>query len=88
MSTSDDKIEPEFSERMRSIAAALDELFNGEVKGAERKVGFFLLVFPFGEEAKGRANYISNGGSRKDIAVLMKEMAARFEGQPEMKGRG
>jgi hypothetical protein len=42
-------------------------------------------VFPFGD--KGRANFISNGADRKDIVVLFKEIIARFEGQPEMKGR-
>ena len=27
-----------------------------------------------------------NGAKREDIVTLMKEMIARFEGQPEMKG--
>jgi hypothetical protein len=88
VSTPDDKIEQEYVGVMSDLAFALDRAFNGEATGAARKTGFFLLVFPYGEEAKGRANYISNGGDRKDIATLMREMAARFEGQPEMTGRG
>jgi hypothetical protein len=52
----------------------------------ERETGFVLLVFPFGEK-EGRANFISNGADRKDIVTLFREMIARFEGQPEMKGR-
>lgn len=35
----------------------------------------------------GRCNYISNGADRNDVVVLMKEMIARFEGQPKMSGR-
>jgi hypothetical protein len=45
-----------------------------------------LLVFPFGDAEGNRCNFISNGADRKDIVVLFKEMIARFEGQPEMKG--
>jgi hypothetical protein len=43
------------------------------------------MVFPYGDHS-GRCNYISNGADRKDVVTLMKEMIARFEGQPEMKG--
>ena len=43
------------------------------------------MVFPF-EGFEGRANYISNA-SRKDIIVLLKEQLARFQGQPDIKGR-
>jgi hypothetical protein len=71
---------------MVGVAKALDETFNGEEKGQDRKTGFVLLVFPFGE-GEGRCNYISNGASRDDIVVMLKEQIKRFEGQPEMKGR-
>lgn len=76
---------------MNAIAAQLDELFNNGAKGNDRKIGFVLLAFPYsppgmiqpaGEEL--RCNYISNGADRKDMACLMREMAARFEGQPAM----
>jgi hypothetical protein len=81
----DAPIEPKYTKQMEGIAQALDEVFNRNAKGADRKVGFVLLVYPFGEK-EGRCNFISNGADRKDIVVLFKEMIKRFEGQPEMKG--
>lgn len=91
----DQPIEPEYVEKMNALAAAIDELFNGDtamprrtMRKDERKTGFVLLVFPFGEEATGRCNFISNGADRRDIVALFKEMIARFEGQPELKGHG
>jgi hypothetical protein len=84
---SDAEIEPQYREKMREIARILDAVFNSDAKGNERKTGFVLLLFPFGEAEEGRTNYISNGADRKDIAILFREMAARFEGQPELQGR-
>lgn len=83
----DAPIEDAYIREMNTIARALDEMFNGEAHGADRKTGFVLLVYPFGEAgASNRCNFISNGADRKDIVALFKEMIARFEGQPEMKG--
>jgi hypothetical protein len=82
----DAPIEAEFREKMNAVAAALDELFNGDVKGPARQTGFVLLVFPFGE-GEGRCNFISNGADRRDIVTMFKEMIKRFEGQPEVEGR-
>ena len=81
----DAPIEPAYRDTMNRVAGALDEAFNGVAKGQDRKVGFVLLVFPFGAD-DGRCNYISNGASREDIIIMMREQIARFEGQPEMKG--
>jgi len=81
----DAPIETQFRETMNRVAGALDEAFNGGAKGADRKVGFVLLVFPFGEH-EGRCNYISNGADRRDVATMLKEQAKRFEGQPDMEG--
>lgn len=73
---------------MNAIAVQLDELFNQGAKGHDRKIGFVLLAFPYSPPGtiqpseEPRCNYISNGANRKDIACLMREMAARFEGQP------
>lgn len=83
----DAPIEQQYIDMMNAVARAIDEMFNGELKGDARKTGFVLMVFPFGEDVEGRCNYISNGADRDDVVVLMKEMIARFEGQPEMKGR-
>ena len=82
----DAPIQDEYRARMNSVAHALDTVFNGSDRGAARETGFVLMVFPFGDAAGARCNYVSNGADRKDIVTLMKEMVARFEGQPEMRG--
>ena len=82
----DAPIEAEYHEKMTAIGQALDELLNGQIGGPDREVGFVLMVFPFGDKS-GRCNYMSNGADRRDIITLMKEMIARFEGQPEVGGR-
>lgn len=79
----DAPIEPKHHDQMNALARALDEIFNGAAKGADRKTGFVLLVFPFGNE-DGRCNYISNGADRRDIVTMFKEQIKRFEGQPDM----
>jgi len=43
-------------------------------------------MFPFDTPEGARTNYISNA-DRRDIVVALKEIVARFEGQPELKGR-
>lgn len=85
-SLGDGPIEQAQHNNMNAVAGALDQIFNGDAKGSEREWGFVLMVFPFGS-GDGRCNYISNGADRGDIVVLMKEMIARFEGQPEVSGR-
>lgn len=81
-------IEPQHHAQMNALAEAIDEVFNGKAKHPNKKTGFVLLVFPFGDAKDGRANYISNGANRKDIAILFREMAARFDGMPSMEGMG
>jgi hypothetical protein len=81
----DAPIEQAYRDQMNAVASSLDQVFNGDARGDERKVGFVLLLFEFGEK-EGRCNFISNGADRKDIVTLFKEMIKRFEGQPEMKG--
>jgi hypothetical protein len=84
----DRPIQQEYYEMMNAVAAALDKTFNRELKGKARTTGFVLLVYPFENMEKGdaRCNFISNGADRKDVVALMKEMIARFEGQPQMDG--
>lgn len=76
----DQPIQKEYEDKMVAVAKAIDELFNGATQGPDRKVGFALLVFPFGEK-EGRCNYISNGANRKDIVRLMEEQIKRFKEQ-------
>lgn len=82
----DGPIQPEYAEQMQEMARALDQFFNGNKRGQDRETGFVLMVFPFGDRS-GRCNYISNGADRNDVITLMKEMIARFEGQPEQSGQ-
>lgn len=81
----DAPIEAGLIEQMNGLARGIDKIFNGDARGAERKTGFVLLVFPF-EGHDGRCNYISNGADRKDIVALFREQIRRFEGAPEAKG--
>lgn len=78
----DAPIEAEYHRLMTEVAGMLDEAFNGQRGGPGRKTGFVLMLFPFGDTS-GRCNYISNGADRRDVISLMREMVARFEGQPE-----
>jgi len=72
--------------QMNTLAASLDKAFNGDKRGRDKTTGFVLLMFPFGAEEGARTNYISNA-DRRDIVVALKEIVARFEGQPAIKGR-
>ena len=83
----DAPIEPQYEAQMKHLARSIDRIFNGEAEGDDRKTGFILLVYPFGDK-EGRCNFISNGADRRDVVTLFKEMIARFEGQPEVKGHG
>lgn len=84
----DAAIQEKYAPMMRAMAEALDEALNGNLTGKDRKNGFVLMVFPFDQLAGGdaRCNYISNGADRNDVVALMKEMIARFEGQPQLGG--
>lgn len=82
----DAPIQQKYHDMMNAVAGGLDQVFNGDAKGAKRETGFVLLVFPFGDAGGARCNFISNGADREDVVTLMKEMIARFEGQPEITG--
>jgi hypothetical protein len=80
---SNDPIAKRYRRAMNSIATAIDETFNGTK--LPKKVVFVMLIAEFGNITDGRVNYISNG-DRRDIVVMLKEILARFEGQPEQQG--
>jgi hypothetical protein len=80
----DAPIEDAYRQKMNELAAFLDRYFNGEATRGQRKTGFVLMVFDFGEGG-GRANYISNA-NRSDVVTLLKEQLRRFEGAPDMTG--
>ena len=85
MSEDDSKIQKQYREAMNQLAADLDTIFNGQAKGKDRQTCFVLLISPFDGPPGQRVNFISNG-QRKEVVVMLKEITARFEGQPEMKG--
>ena len=64
----------------------LDFLFNGGATGANRRVGVILLTFPFGI-VDATPDYVSNGVNRQHAAMLLRQIAAKLEGQPETRGR-
>jgi hypothetical protein len=83
----DAPVQPEYQAQMVAIMQTLDEFLNGP-KGPNyvKRNGIVIMMFPF-DNFDGRCNYMSNGADRRDIVTLMKEMIARFEGQPELGGR-
>jgi hypothetical protein len=80
--TKDTEISERYRRDMGRLAELLDTFFNG-IDGP-KKVAFVLLVTEFDNMA-GRVNYISNG-ERESTVIMLKEVLARFEGQPEQKG--
>lgn len=80
MSSTHGPIEEQFVVMMNAIAKTLDDILNHGLKGDARKIGFALLVFPFGEDPKGRINYIGNA-DREHMLTALKELVARWEGR-------
>lgn len=81
----DAPVEPGFRQTMNSLAGAIDQILNGELTGPDRKNGFILMVFPFGDGEDRRTNYVSNA-RREDVVIMLKAQLARFEGQPDVTG--
>ena len=69
---------------MQYIAKLIDSTLNGSRRPKQN--GFVVLVFPLDGLHGERTNYVSNC-DRQDILVAMKEVVARFEGQPHQTGR-
>ena len=68
---------------LQALAAGIDSALNGKQRPGQN--GFVLLVFPFDGPDNARVNYVSNA-KREDIVVALKEIVARFEGQPDTRG--
>jgi hypothetical protein len=73
-------IQPELRALMNDLAAGIDKILNGEAKGDQKRVGFCLLTFNFGQISGGRVNYISNA-ERADMIAAAREWLARAEGR-------
>jgi hypothetical protein len=80
-------VDPKYVSQMNDLARLIDKFFNaGAEEAGEKKVAFVLLLAEFGDSK--RCNYISNA-DRRDCTAMMKEVIARFQGQPQAKtGRG
>jgi len=76
----DQPVQQEYLEKMRVLAKGIDHHFNG---GGPKKVGFILMVFPFGvPDDTHRCNYMSNA-DRVDVIKMLKEQIGYFEKQVE-----
>lgn len=70
----DGPIENRYSTFMRAIHSVIEEALNG--KYGEQKVGFMLMVFPFGEG--GHCNYTSNA-TPESIRGLLRDQLEAWE---------
>ena len=81
-------LEAQYTAILPGIAHAVDVILNGEEtveNKLPRQVGFALLVFNFdtpGAAPDQRCNVVTNGVKGEDLASLLREMAARLQGQP------
>lgn len=75
-------IEEKYKAMMNALCKAIDSILNGEnCPKDEKKTGFALIMYDFGEGPEGgRFNYISNS-DRHDVLATMKEVIARNEGR-------
>lgn len=71
------------ADAMQMIATVLDGVLNKDI--SDGKYGFVLLVFEREGETGSRTNYVSNC-QRQDVIAALKEVTARFEGQPRTEG--
>jgi hypothetical protein len=73
----DRAVEERFVVQMNAIANAMDDFLNPD----GQKVGFILMVFPFGNPEPGhQINYMSNA-DRNDVIATLREQLAYFEGR-------
>lgn len=68
------------ADHLQALMRGIDNIYNPGLAPGDKKVGFVLLMFPYGA-TDGQANYISNGANRKDIIAFLKETTARLEGR-------
>lgn len=67
----DAPVEPAYRGKIEFLARYMDHLFNGDLRGQERNVGFALVVFPYNYDASSQSEYISNGADRSAVAELL-----------------
>lgn len=67
---------------MQGLARTVDALITG---ATDQRLGFALLVFDLDGTEGSRTNYVGNC-DRKDMLAALKEVVARWEGQPQQRG--
>lgn len=67
-----------------ALAELLDQILSFDRGPHPEDRQMFILIW--GEYSGSDTNYISNA-QREGVKVLMQELLARWEGQPEMEGR-
>lgn len=77
--TKDTEMQPEVRAQVNDLAWRIESALPDGALFA------LIITLPDRAEGEGRTNYISNA-NRADMVCLLKEMAARLEGQPEMIG--
>lgn len=72
---------------LNAIAGAIDDALNGPKIDGRRlgTTGFAIIIFEKDGDQATVASYVSNT-DRDDTYAAMKQMVARFEGQPEQRG--
>jgi hypothetical protein len=72
------------TEVIQELARAIDLCLNGQED--QKRNGFCLFIFPFDDLEGTNTNYVSNA-KRDDVKAAMKEVIARWEGQPQVSGQ-
>ena len=67
---------------MQGLARTVDALMKG---ATDQRLGFALLVFDLDGQKGSRTNYVGNC-DRADMLAALKEVVARWEGQPQQRG--
>lgn len=66
---------------LEDIAEALDVTLNGieavRYGRGEKKTGFVLFLYPFGDTS-GRTNYVSNNAGREEVTKMLEEQLRFF----------
>ncbi len=83
--TEEERIAAHHKAVMRVVASNVEAGLNGRAKGADRKVGFTILVYPM-PNTDGGCDMISNGASDAEVMMLFRTMLARMEGQAATAG--
>lgn len=68
------------------IAQALDTTLNGPAP-MPQTIGFVLLTYPFGSPGRTVISYVSNS-DRDTVKLALRQLLARWDGQPEVVGHG